>query len=114
MRIRYTKRTPLSGATERRLGVRYTPFDTLLGESDVVSIHVPHTAQTKGPIGAGELASIKSGALLINTENQMATDHDSCSPAINGRIASVPDGTSLGTKSDRRSSLIVGSFGGKP
>lgn len=38
----------------------------LLQESDVVTLHVPATAQTKGMIGAGQLKKMKPGAMLIN------------------------------------------------
>jgi glycerate dehydrogenase len=44
-----------------------TPFDRVLRESDVISLHVPLTAQTRGVIGERELAQMKSTAILINT-----------------------------------------------
>ena len=74
MRVRYTKRVPLSAANERRFGVRFQPLVSLLKESDVVSVHVPQTPETEGLIGAGELASMKSGALLINTARGAIVD----------------------------------------
>jgi glycerate dehydrogenase len=48
-------------------GVDYTPFETVLAESDVISLHVPLTPQTRNLIGARELALMKRSALLINT-----------------------------------------------
>jgi phosphoglycerate dehydrogenase-like enzyme len=39
----------------------------LLGSSDVVSIHTPLTAETRGMIGAKAVAAMKRGAILINT-----------------------------------------------
>lgn len=41
-------------------------LNALLGESDVVTLHVPETAQTKNLIGAKQLAAMKKGAHLIN------------------------------------------------
>jgi (S)-sulfolactate dehydrogenase len=42
-------------------------LEQLLGESDVVSLHVPLTPQTRGLLNAGRLALMKSNAVLINT-----------------------------------------------
>lgn len=39
----------------------------LLGQADIVSLHCPLTPQTRGLIGAKELAAMKAGAILINT-----------------------------------------------
>jgi D-3-phosphoglycerate dehydrogenase len=50
-----------------RLGVRMVDFQTLLGESDVVSIHAPLTDETKGLFGDREFGRMKAGAFLINT-----------------------------------------------
>jgi phosphoglycerate dehydrogenase-like enzyme len=76
MQVRYTKRVPLPSATERRFKVRFSTFDALLEESDVVSVHVPHTSETAGLIGAEELASMKPGALLINTARGAIVDEN--------------------------------------
>jgi glyoxylate reductase len=43
------------------------PFDELLQDSDVLSIHCPLNAQTRHLIGPSELLRMKRGALLINT-----------------------------------------------
>ena len=54
--------------TRRELpGVEYVDFDTLLRESDIVSLHVPQTAETAGLIGEAELKKMKKSAFLINT-----------------------------------------------
>jgi phosphoglycerate dehydrogenase-like enzyme len=76
MKVQYTKRVPLPSATERRFKVQFATFDSLLEQSDVVSIHVPHTSETVGLIGAGALASMKPGALLINTARGAIVDEN--------------------------------------
>lgn len=43
------------------------PLETVLRESDVVSIHAPLTEQTRNLIGREQLGMMKPGALLVNT-----------------------------------------------
>ena len=49
------------------LGVQYMPLDQLLGEADIVSLHVPLTPETRHLIDAKALALMKPGVMLINT-----------------------------------------------
>jgi phosphoglycerate dehydrogenase-like enzyme len=51
----------------KKLGVKFVDLDTLLSESDIVTLHVPLTPETKHKIGSKELAKMKSTAILINT-----------------------------------------------
>lgn len=51
----------------RKLGVKFVDLDTLLKESDIVTLHVPLTPSTENMIGAKELAKMKKSAILINT-----------------------------------------------
>ena len=51
----------------RNVGVPLVPFGELLAQADVVTLHVPLTAETSGLIGAMEIAGMRSGGLLINT-----------------------------------------------
>lgn len=48
-------------------GADSVPMDTLLKESDFVTLHVQFNAQTRGLIGAKEIAMMKPGAFLVNT-----------------------------------------------
>jgi phosphoglycerate dehydrogenase-like enzyme len=48
-------------------GLEAVSFEQLLGEADVVTLHIPLTPQTRHLIGAGELARMKRGSYLVNT-----------------------------------------------
>ncbi len=50
-----------------QIGAECVPMETLLKESDIVTIHVPLNANTRGLIGDKELGMMKPGALLVNT-----------------------------------------------
>ncbi len=58
----------LPRGTRKALGIeRAESLDELLRNSDVVSVHCPLTAQTRGMIGAREIALMKPSAYLVNT-----------------------------------------------
>ncbi len=57
----------MSEEQERALGVTYADLDTLMKESDIVSIHVPLLDSTAGMIDHSKLALMKPTACLINT-----------------------------------------------
>ncbi|HYF50471.1 MAG TPA: NAD(P)-dependent oxidoreductase [Planctomycetota bacterium] len=49
------------------LGFHYVPFERLLGESDIITLHCPATPQTHHLIRAETITKMKKGAILINT-----------------------------------------------
>jgi phosphoglycerate dehydrogenase-like enzyme len=59
--------TPLTAAREAELGVRRVGFDELLRTSDIVSVHLPLTPQTRGMIDAAAIAKMQPDAVLIAT-----------------------------------------------
>jgi glycerate dehydrogenase len=64
------------------------PLDRLLATSDVVSLHLPLTEQTRNMIGARELATMKRSAILINTARGGLVDEAALAEALaNGTIA---------------------------
>jgi glyoxylate reductase len=52
---------------EQELGLEYADFDTVLRESDFVSMHVPYMPATHHLISTEQLAMMKQSAVLINT-----------------------------------------------
>ncbi len=69
-------------------GTEFVTLDELLSQSDIVSVHVPQTAQTIGMIGERELGLMKPGAILINTARGPIVDEEALSEALkNGRLA---------------------------
>ena len=63
------------------------PLDELLRDADVVTLHVPLDASTRGLIGARELALMRPGALLVNTARGAVVDVDAVLDALrSGRL----------------------------
>jgi D-lactate dehydrogenase len=48
-------------------GVKYVSLDELLANSDIITLHLPHTKETEHLINLSNLNKIKKGAILINT-----------------------------------------------
>ncbi len=61
-------------AEQAAAGAEYRDLDTLMRESDFVSIHCPLNEQTRGMIGARQLALMKPTAYLINTARGAIVD----------------------------------------
>ena len=72
----------------KALGVEYVPLETLLQQSDIVSLHVPLCDETRGLIGEKELALMKPTAMLVNTARGPVCDIAAVGKAlIESRIA---------------------------
>ena len=57
-------------------------LDELLGQADVVSMHVPETPQTKHMIGEAQFAAMKKGAYFINNARGTVVDLDALAQAL--------------------------------
>ena len=74
-------------APEPGSGVPLVELGELLAECDVVTMHVPLTPETRGLIGKSQLASMRRGALLINTARGALVDLDAVVEALrNGQL----------------------------
>ena len=88
MRILVTKRTPPSRELLERLGAEFVPLEELLRRSDIVSVHVPLTQETRRMIGARELNLMKEGSYLVNTSRGGIVDENALAGAlVCGRLA---------------------------
>ncbi len=72
-----------SAERAKLLGVRFVTFQELLHTSDVVSIHVKLTDQSRGLIGKRELELMKPGAVLVNTARGAIVDSEALVAALN-------------------------------
>jgi glycerate dehydrogenase len=61
-------------------------LDKVLRESDIVSLHVPLTPETKNMIGAKELAMMKRNAILINTGRGGLVDEHALADALKNGV----------------------------
>jgi len=76
---------------EQQYGYRFVDLDTLLRESDFVTLHVPLLPGTTGMIGAAQLALMKRTAYLINAARGPVVDEPALIAALQtGRIAGGP------------------------
>jgi D-3-phosphoglycerate dehydrogenase len=73
----------------KQMGVDVMPtLESLLVQSDFVTIHLPRTADTESLIGEHELSLMKPGARLVNTARGGIVDEDALAKAIaDGRLA---------------------------
>ena len=71
-------------------GVEYANFPQLLAESDVVSLHLPLTPQTRFLLNAQALEKMKRGAILLNTSRGKLIDTSAVIDALkSGQLAGV-------------------------
>lgn len=88
MQVLYTKRQRLPEDIDREIGWHYASLEQLLAESDVLSLHVPHTAETDKLIDTQALAKMKPSAYLINTCRGGVVDEDALWAALTqGKLA---------------------------
>jgi len=87
MEVLYLKRRRREDL-EKELGIVYKPLEELLKESDIVSVHLALTPETKRMIGEKEIALMKKDAYLINTARGEVIDNAALARALReNRIA---------------------------
>jgi (S)-sulfolactate dehydrogenase len=71
--------------SSENVGARAVEMRELLAQSDIVTIHIPLTAETRGLLGRDEIAVMKKGAMLINTARAGIVDDAALVEAIRNR-----------------------------
>jgi D-3-phosphoglycerate dehydrogenase len=74
----------LSDEAVRTGGARAVDLDTLFKESDVVSLHAPLTSKTRHMVNAERLATMRPGAMLVNTSRGGLVDYEAVVTALRG------------------------------
>jgi D-3-phosphoglycerate dehydrogenase len=73
--------------TERQealdMGIEYTTLEDLMQRSDIISLHTPFTAQTKGLISREMLELCKTSAIIINTARGAVIDNEVLAEMLN-------------------------------
>jgi D-3-phosphoglycerate dehydrogenase len=70
------------------VGAVLVPLDELLERSDIVTLHVPATSETRGMIDRGALSRLRPGAYLVNTSRGVVVDTEALVEALeNGALA---------------------------
>ena len=88
MRILYHNSRSRHEDLEQSIGVAYVSLETLLRESDFVSLHTPLNDSTYHLISVAELKQMKSSAILINTARGGVVDPEALYQALkSGDIA---------------------------
>lgn len=72
-----------TSGTKRAEAFPEKPLDTLLQESDIVSVHAPLNDRTKGLIGKRELHTMKPTAILVNVARGGIVDETALAEALN-------------------------------
>ncbi len=82
-RVIVNKRTPIDG-------VECVDLDTLMRESDIISINCPLNDSTRGMIGEREISIMKRGAVIVNVARGGVWDERAIADAVlDGRIAGM-------------------------
>jgi len=90
MKILVTKRTPPSPQLLEELEADFLSLDDLLRQSDIISIHVPLTEETKHMIDVEEINKMKNGVFLINTSRGEVVNEKALLDALKtGKIGGV-------------------------
>jgi glyoxylate reductase len=84
MRVLYHNRSR-NEAAERDLGAQAVDFDTLLRESDFISVHCDLNPQTRGLFGAEAFRRMKPTAVFVNTSRGPVVDEAALVEALRSR-----------------------------
>ena len=86
MKIIYHNRKQISKIDEKKLGVKYTTFNKLITQSDIISIHVPHTDETNQMFNMKIFRKMKKTSFLINTSRGKVVNEKDLVVALKQKI----------------------------
>jgi len=86
MKIIYHNRKHVSKSKEKSLNVKYVSFEKLITQSDVISIHVPHTKETDRLLDMKIFRKMKKTSFLINTSRGKVINEEDLVTAIKEKI----------------------------
>ncbi|MCE9652697.1 MAG: D-glycerate dehydrogenase [Nitrosarchaeum sp.] len=86
MKIIYHNRKDVSKNKEKILGAKYVTFEKMITDSDIISIHVPHTKETNQLFDMKIFKKMKKTAFLINTARGKIINEKDLITALNKKI----------------------------
>ena len=86
MKIVYHNRNQVSKTEEKRLGVKFVTFNELVTQSDILSIHVPHTKETNKMFDMKIFKKMKKTSFLINTSRGKVVNEKDLETALKQKI----------------------------
>ena len=81
MRVQYHNRNRVPAA-QNTVGAKYVSFEELLRTSDIISVHLPLNATTRGLISRDQFPRMKDGVVLINTARGPIVNEDALVEAL--------------------------------
>jgi len=86
MKLVYHNKKRVSKTKEKILGVKYVSFEKLITQSDIISIHVPHTKETEHMFDMKIFRKMKKSAFLINTSRGKVVNEKDLVTALKKKI----------------------------
>lgn len=86
MKVIYNDAYRLSGDLEKELNVEYVDFDTLVKDSDVITLHAPSLPSTNGKFNSEVFAQMKETAYIINAARGSLIKQDDLIDALKNHV----------------------------
>ena len=87
-KVQYYDVFRLSREMEQKYGMEYATLDDIIETSDIISLHIPLSDETRHIIGKDEIAHMKGGAVIINTARGGLVDDKALAEAVrSGKLA---------------------------
>ncbi|HEX7829766.1 MAG TPA: phosphoglycerate dehydrogenase [Thermoanaerobaculia bacterium] len=78
----------IADAAFEKVGATKATLDQLLAQADVITVHTPSTEETRGMLGADEIAKMKDGVIVLNIARGGIYDEQALADALNsGKVA---------------------------